>query len=302
MRARAVFESQAPGSATARAELSQNLGWIARGQEFVGQLGEAVDTFKAKIDLLQVQPGAAEDRPGQYQRALAHIDVSRLQLALGHLDAALAQAEQAVRELQPLVALDASNQDWQSGLVYAQVARADALQARGQAAQALQLLQATGDAVPALRQPAPRPGARDMALRARWLAAQAAAVGSAQAPVPEMAQLLDQALAADSQAQKFGTNFRRLLAGLALALGDGLAARGQGEAARVRWQQGLGVLGAAGDEPLSQALRAQLLLRQGQAQEALTLADSLVSGPLRHPMFLDLLARLGRPTRLEGSR
>jgi eukaryotic-like serine/threonine-protein kinase len=309
MRARQLFEPPATGAgatAAARAELSTNLGWIARAREDLGEPALAVETLGAKIALLQPRPqGAAQaatDRPGQYQRGLAHNDRSRLLLLTGQLPAALAEAGLALRELQPLVALDASNAEWRAALAHARLAQAEAhaaLRQRDEAALALQ----AADTAAQLSGPLPATaGPRDIALRARWLSAGAAVSGAARVPLAPMTELLDRALATDPEGRALGGTRRRLLAHMALQLGDALAAQGQPEAAPQRWQQAARVLGPTVEEPLTQALRAQLLLRQGQAQEALTLADSLSSGPLRHPLYLDLLARLGRPLPAEGSR
>ena len=305
MRAQQLFEPPATGAgatAAARAELSTNLGWIARAHEDLGEPALAVDALGAKIALLQPRAQAGEDRPGQYQRGLAHNDRSRLLLLTGQRAAALAEAGLALRELQPLVALDASNAEWRAALAFARVAQAEALAALRQRDEAALALQAA-DIAGQLSGPLPATtGPRDIALRARWLAAGATVSGVDRVPLAPMAEVLDRALATDPAGRALGGSRRRLLAHMALQLGDALAAQGQPEAARQRWQQAARLLGATVEEPLTQALRAQLLLRQGQAQEALTLADSLSSGPLRHPLYLDLLARLGRPLPAEGSR
>ena len=305
MRARQLFEPPATGpsaTAAARAELSTNLGWIARAQEDLGEPALAVATLGEKIALLQPRAGAAEDRPNQYQRGLAHNDRSRLQLLAGRLPEALAEAGLALRELQPLVALDASNTEWRAALAFAQVSQAEAQGALRQPEAAARSLQAADDAGLLSTHLPATAGPRDIALRARWLAVGATVSGAGQAMQAAMARLLDQAVATDPEGRALGGTRRRLLAHMALLLGDALAARGQADDARQRWQQAARVLGPPVEEPLTQALRAQLLLRLGQAQEALTLADTLASGPLRHPLFLDLLARLGHPLPAEGSR
>ncbi len=305
LRARQLFEPPATGTgatAAARAELSTNLGWIARAQEDLGEPALAVETLGAKIALLQPRAQAAEDRPGQYQRGLAHNDRSRLLLLTGQLTEALAEADLALRELQPLVALDASNAEWRAALAHAWLAQAEAHAALRQRDEAALGLQAA-DTAAQLSGPLPATaGPRDMALRARWLSAGATVSGADRVPLAPMAELLDRAVSTDPEGRALGGTRRRLLAHMALQLGDAMSAQGQPGAARQRWQQAARVLGQPAEEPLTQALRAQLLLRQGRTQEALTLADSLSSGPLRHPLYLDLLTRLGRPLPAEGSR
>ena len=88
---------------------------------------------------------------------------------------------------------------------------------------------------------------------------------------------------------------RRHLSGVALALGDAHAARGERAAAREYWVTVLRISGDAALDLHSRTVRAHALWRLGRAQEALTLADNLRSGPYRHPLVLDLFGRVGLP-------
>jgi serine/threonine-protein kinase len=291
-RARMVFEAQAPQGDAVRAERANNLGWIARAHEDLGHLQQAIEAQTTKIGLLQ--HGADTDRKRQYQRALSHNDIARLQLALGQPSRSLDEARRATAVLEALVALDGSNLEWRVALAFAQVSAAEALQALGRGPEAAALLDAAGrGAVPAGDAGA-GVNARDLALRARWLTARARQVGDLAAPVQDMAELLDGVASPAAEARTLSAARRRALAAMALALGDALAARGEPAAARSRWADGERLLGDAAGEPVALALRGQLRLRVGSPQEAAALADTLQASPCRHPLVLDLFARLGR--------
>jgi len=291
-RARSVFEANSGQSESARAGLSNNLGWIARAHEDLGELARALEAHQAKIELLQRDAGA--DRESELQIAVARHDSARLRLALGQPMQSLAEARLAVVLLEPLVALDGTNQEWRSTLAAARLAVAEAMQPQGLSA--AQVLEAAGRLIPALGDPAidqRQYSARDLALRARLLTATARGA-EWRSPVVEMARLLDGALAHEPDLRSLNTTRRRALAIMALALGDGLVARGDIESARLRWRQGQRAIGEPAGEPQSTVVLAHLHQRLEEAQEALRLADSLRSGPCRHPLVFELFARLGR--------
>jgi len=291
-RARKVFEAEAARSEAAQSGLSNNLGWMARAHEDLGELQQALDAHGAKIDLLRQK--APADRESQYQWALSLNDRARLQLALGRPELSHADARAATGLLEALVAVDPSNREWSDARTFALVSAAEALQAQGLRTAADAPLRRARTLLGPLPREAARPNARELALRARWLAAEARQAGPRAAPVEEMTTLVNTAFAGESDPGSFNAARRRALAAVALALGDAQAARGLPQPARSRWEQGRTLLGDPLGEPQSTAVLAQLQLRLGEAQAASRLADSLLAGPCRHPLVLDLFERLGR--------
>ncbi|MBI5719773.1 MAG: serine/threonine protein kinase [Burkholderiales bacterium] len=295
LRARAVFEAQADADDGARTGLANNLGWIARAHEDLGQLQQAHGALQAKVAVLKRNVG--EDSESRFQMAIAHFDSARLHLALGALERSQAAARQAVALLEPLVALDGSNQEWRSTLALAHVSVAEVAHAQGQGSSAAEALDratalsaGAGGAAPAAATPNPR----DLALMARLLVAQARRAGPTAAPVADMSRLLDLALAREPDLRSLNSDRRRALASMALVLGDALAHRGDIDTARTRWRQGQRALGEPAGEPQSTVVLAHLHQRLGESQATARLADSLQAGPCRHPLVFELFARLGR--------
>jgi len=298
-RARAVFEDQAGRSEAARVGLMNNLGWVARAQESLGQLREAIEAHEAKITLLRQSAGA--DRESQFQIGISLSDQARLLLASGSWAPSLERAASAATQLEALVALDGSNREWRTALAIAHVSAAEALQALGRAPLATQRLSQAAR-VMGLEQ-STGVDARSLALRARWLTARARA---GERPIEAMVTLLDAALTRESPSLAQRTVRRRALADMALVLGDLHAGTGDAPAARARWQQGRDLVGELAPaptservgepiaEPTSIAVLAHLHHRLGDAQAAARLADSLQASPCRHPLVFNLFARLGR--------
>ena len=283
---------QAKANEAARTGLSNNLGWIARAHEDLGQLQQSLEVHDAKIRLLQSHAGV--DRESQFQIANAHTDSARLQLALGRFAQSHADAVAATRLLGALVEVDASNEEWRSALASAQVSSAEALLARGDVQSAARALDVATRWIGPMPADASGLDARNLDLRARWLIARARQLGASAAAAEAMGLLLDAALAREAQLQVLRSPRRRTLATLALALGDALVAHGEVQAARIRWLQAQRALGDPSGEPQSTTVLAHLDQRLGQARAAAQLADSLLAGPCRHPLVFDLFARLGR--------
>lgn len=290
-RARGVLEPLAAGNESARAALGNGLGWMARAHEELGQLHEALEALQAKVALLASNKSV--DREDQFQRGLALSDRARLLMSLGRIENAYVAAAAAVVELRALAELDGSNREWLAGLAGAQVRAAEALLGLERPDDAAPLLEAAALSAGFDRDPGPAIGTGAMSLRAAWLTARARRMGPSQAPLDEMVSLLEAALA-DERKQPLRSTRARAVSGMALVLGDALAAKGLPVEARARWQQGLEVLGDPADDPQSVAVLAHLQQRLGDAQAAARLADHLRAGPCRHPLVLDLFMRMGR--------
>ncbi|MBL8344610.1 MAG: protein kinase [Rubrivivax sp.] len=290
--ARPVFEAQAANSEAARIGLSNNLGWTARAHEDLGDLKAALEAHSAKVGLLK--RSAASDRESQFQTALSHADSARLQLASGYWARSRDEANVAIALLEGLVALDGSNREWRAMLALAKVSRAEALLAQGRFQPAAQSLAEAAKSIALVRAPSPEFDGRDVALHARWLTAQARLMPLRDASAADMATLLDAALAREPQLLALRSTRRRVVAAMALVLGDSLAARGDAAGAQRRWEQGRDLVGDPGREPVSMAVLAHLQERLGATQAAMSLADSLQASLCRHPLVFDLFARLGR--------
>lgn len=276
-------------------EEANTLGWLALAQEESDQAALALQSQQAKLQALARVPDAGRDREAQYLAAVTHADIGRLRLRQGELAAAASSVGQAVGLLRELVQTEPEQVDWRYmlGRVWATLAEihlaGGALPAAREA-----LAQARQQRDHLLAQAEPKP---------RWrlmldgpvlgLSARLEPLGE---PGPALAWL-DGVLQARLADGGLDPAERRVAASAALALGDGLQARGRTAQAQAAWRAGLQTLepGLARGALPALALGGRLQLRLGQAQAAAAAAETLASSPYgRHPDVAALRAELLR--------
>lgn len=298
-RARAVFEQLAAGRPAVQAELANNLGWLARVHEGLGDYAAAAAATQDKMARLRPVDGSPARGSTAYQLAVARLEAARLLFWQGRLDAAEPEARQAVAELQAVADFDPANQDWRAGLALGQIGWAEILAARGDAAAAAPLLeQAAATAAPLWAAAQDKPFWQ-VQLRARWLVALAALPAPGAAPqgtlLGELQALVQRVATLEAAGKQLERSHRRQVAAVQLALGDLLAQRGDAAGAQAQWQQAGQRLQRVERDMHAVILRAHALQRLGQVQEAQAMADTVSSSSYKHPQLASLQQRLGRP-------
>ena len=293
----AVWRALLPGHPEYRTELGKTLGWLASAQEKLGSFEASIASYQGQLDALP--DDRAQDRKAQDQEATTLLALSRLQLNVGHGDAALLIAQTARDAFARLSGIDSDNLLRLERLCNARLHLIETALSLGKTGTAQNELNALApEARRLLGADAAKP---DWAIkiRGRQLAAQmdlAMHVGrdvasTRQALSDYMAKHPPTAAAANSAA--LDINSRWALALASLRLGDAWSDAAPADA-RASWQAGLQHLEPLGEdavEPRVKSLRAHALLRLGRTQEARALAESLEASAYRHPEWQAELTR-----------
>lgn len=269
------------------------MGWLSRAREHVGDLGGALAAREASLALMAAPAPGAPDSNAAYDRAMALLDIGNLRLSLGQAAAALAAFDPAVELLQQLVQRDAANLDWAGQLGATWLFRAEARAAMGRPV-AADLAAASATLAPLWRA---NPDKRywQVRLRGHWLAAQcrhAPATTGLDALLDGFVDAVERSEAAHGA---LDADQSAVLAQVLLARGDRRAGRGERAAAERDWRESLARLAPRAREghPEAQALLASAHDRLGEAQAARLAAERLASTPYRHPLYAELIQRLG---------
>jgi len=275
-------------------ELANAWGWIAKARESLGEFDPAIDAQQTKVSVLRKLPDAGTNRIGQRLLANASYELGRLQLTLGRAALAAQAANDALTQIETLVAVDGASTEMLAHRAFARVSLAEielALRDRS-AAQASLTLAAT-DAARLLSTDSTR-NKWNVALAGNLLLQQLAA---GQLPAPNRQELetyLSTVKRAVSDGKPLDAEQTCIVSSVELALGDLLASETLPAAASDRWQAAavhLQALAARGDLP-AMTLLAQARLRLGATTEARMLAQRIESSPYRHPAYVDLRQRL----------
>lgn len=277
-------------------ELAGNLGWIARVHEADGDYQRAIEVEWRKMDMAGREPGADADKGVQYLLANARQVNARRYLWLGQLDEARRMADLALSDFEALNVHDPANLSWQEQTAIGRVEWIDVAIALGDAEGARAQL-ARLDAQIARLDPA-------VTTKASWaifieggrLLARAGLSADRATTTTQLAAFLDKAARRQVSGKPWPMHYQRTLAQVGMVLGDRLAEAGQVPAARERWAAAAArveSLSAAGSLP-AMALRALIVLRMGQADEARELARRLQSSAFRHPHYEELARTLAR--------
>ncbi|MFO1330652.1 MAG: protein kinase [Rubrivivax sp.] len=297
-RTRELLRGVLPHKPAAAKELALNFGWIARAQQQLGALPEALAERQQQVEFLRALPDAARSRDVQAALAVALGESARYLLDLGRPADALPRARERLATVQPLVEAEPQSKPLQRHLALAELHLAETLHANGALAESRRHLDAARRLAAELAQGSPVVDLQ-VFVRGSVLAVAAGIVApeGLAALRAELRQCLDAVAAIERQAATaFNDRETQALARLHLALGDLLARDGQADAARGHWRAARERLAA---RPELRDMQAALLLagaavRLGDHAAAAALAARIDASPYRHPALADLKQRLQR--------
>jgi eukaryotic-like serine/threonine-protein kinase len=277
-------------------ELANNYGWIAKAYEAQGNFERAIETQKEKSRVLERVPNAATNQLVRRSLRVIANELARLELILGHAQAARQIAQSAVETAQALVKSDPQNKIWLEQLYLSQATLAETQFATGDRAGARdnsQLMLAGSAKLAALD---PKMAKWQVNLRGRALALAAQVVHD-----DERAALTKELDAYLGKIRQFATTNRTLtqerdviVAQAELQLGLLLAHDGRSEEAADHWRSVATRVHAyadRGDLPALTVL-ATAEFRLGDPIAARAVAQRIESTPYRHPAYADLITLL----------
>lgn len=275
-------------------QLANTWGWIAKARETLGEFDAALDAQRTKIGALQRLPNADKDRDVQRLQAVASGELARLQLELGHYALAARSGQDALGQLEVLVAADRANTEWLAQTTLARLILVEvqfALDDRSTAS--ANLARAADDAARLLSTDSTR-NKWNVALAGSLLLQRLAAAGPQAPQRRDIEAYLSAVKSAESSGKPLDAEQARVAAAIEMALGDLLARDAQPVAARSHWQAVAYRLHAraAGGELPAMTLLAQADLRLDAIEDARTLAKRIEASPYRHPAYADLRQRL----------
>jgi serine/threonine-protein kinase len=279
-------------------DMANLLGWRARAQEELGDYRASIASSQAKLRVIAQSPAAATDRNLQFLHADALHEIGRMHLFLGEYEAGEPIEHDGVERLRALVALDATNLEWQSELAVAEVGLADLRLARGDAAGAREALEQAEALTQRLMAADARKPYWNVLLLGRALAVRAALEPTDAHAVTARLRAYAEALPRFEQpGHALDPEHRRVVASVLLALGDREAASHEADAldrARRAWRQAAAHTDAETTRglPPSMAMQARALQRLGEIDAARGLAARLEVSAYRGPGYADLKLRL----------
>jgi serine/threonine protein kinase len=276
-------------------ELAITWGWIAKADEALGWIGEAVGAQQTKADVLRALPDIGTNRLAQRLLANAGYELGKLYLALGNTTAAADALRPALTQLETLAAVDASSSELLAHVIFARANLAEVEIARGarDAARAL-LDRASAEMAQLLATDGTR-NKWNIALAGTLMLDNAALAGPQVAAGPDFEAFLAVARTAEADGKALDAEQKHIVAAVELALGDLLAGdRTQATAAHLHWQAAadrIPALATGGDLP-AMTLLAHARLRLGDVAGARALVARIEASPYRHPAYADLRKRL----------
>lgn len=282
-----------------RSDLSTTLGWLSRAQRELGSFAAAIEAERAKLQNLDRTPDARSNRRAQELRASSIHEISRLQLSLGQLEAAMQSEEEAIRLQQALTELDEANLDWLARLSIVRLGMAEMMQARGDLTASQTLFKRLDTDIRRLLDAKAEKLEWQLDLRGRLVQLdahlrRAAGDRSASQTLQRFLETADQ-LAASGKT--FNQDQQRILASAELLLGDLMNDHREPDAT-ARWHgvnNRLASLVNRSDLP-AMTLSALAQHRLGRLQEARALADKIEASAYRHPRYGELRHALGMPS------
>ncbi len=291
-----VWQHLSPQRPDLQTELATTLGWLAEAEERQGRFDASIASHQAKLVALQVAGGKETgDRTRQEQHAATETVLGRLHLNAGRIDAAMALTQRARDTYVELSALDRENLEILARLARARQQLAETLLAYGARDRARAELGFLQLELNRLLQADTRLPELHLTLRGRLLVALLETSGAHAERVKQQDALSEflADVAAKTKPREHDADTRRVLANVALALGDALTAS-NAIVAPTHWQAALDSLAQFQDasDPRVICLRAHVLARLGRTQEARALAEDLEASAYRHPLYAELQRRV----------
>ncbi len=278
-------------------------GWMAKAKEYQGDLGGALASQREKLSDLGALPKSDSDRHAQRLMANAEYEISRLALAMGDTEGALAAARSSAARFDALLLVDPANRDWQAQANVAHLGLGEAWLAAGQRSPAqAELAKAEAAVSQLLKTSDARPGWRTtqtgMVLRLR------AALGD-EGPdkTSALAGYLAQVSRDEAGGLRVDTEQSALVACAALALGDALARQHDDDSARARWAVASDRVrgAAAAGHPESLALWTGAAARLGDTAQASEGLRRLAKIGFRRPDWVGAILRPAAATKPTAS-
>ncbi len=284
----AVWQQLVGQRAELQFERANALGWMAWAEVNLGHYAAAMAAERAKIAALAMAPDAATSRNLQFLKAVADHQIGLMHFFLGEPEAARLSAQQAITQLEALVALDKTNKDHVYELNNSRLGLLE--------------MQAAGAADPALL--------RKVAVDVQWL------LDAKEKKLDWLCKLRGrlvmlqggraalQTYAQDMQAltlagKTLTAEQQRIVARAELALGDLLAAEPQSKnVAQAAWQAAAQRLkpAASGSDFPSMTVLALTQWRLGATQESRALAEKIRGSAYRHPDAAEILRLTRTPS------
>ena len=296
--ARAEVEAIAPTHPEDAVSSANTIGWSAIADDFLGHEEQAIADEKAKIVAAQRAPGADKNQDVRFLVGNAHAETAVWLRNLGRLDQAAAMNRDGIAELGALSTLDPSNTDLYSDLVDAHCIRSGLLLYTGDRQGAKAELEAASEIMARLM-------ARPITKR-RWRIREVghmATLRSDLALTPaETAQAQHELAAYLADVQQYerdggevSTRDIDVISEAGLAYGDILMKNGSAREAQTAWKSAAARLRPLAEHlnPAAMTLLAQADFRLGGTQDARAWADRVMGTSYRHPVFADLLKKLG---------
>lgn len=294
--ARTIWEAALPQRPKLQAELATTLGWQAEAEERLGLYDASIASQQAKLVLIAPSAGqSGADRITQQRHGDTLSALGRLHLAAGRIDEALTYTVRATDLYAVLTDIDTANLRPLERLTFVRQQLAEILVLRGETLAARAELDRVETAIERLTAAYERKPETKVMLVGRWLLTHIAVARADAERVPRLKALAD-FLAADlvkAVQETRDAETRWVLAQSLLILGD---AKSDGASdGSPHWLAALTVLApleASGD-PRVNCLRALALLRLRRTQEAIDLAEKVKTSAYRHPLYGELVRRLG---------
>ena len=277
------LQDLAAGNADLISELGNNMSWLARTDERLGHLGQAIAGLQARITLLQSAAAAPTDKQSLREVGSSRAEIARLELARGRPEGAQRNARAALEILAPLSLSDPANTLWRQELAGAHLRLADALRstepdltaAREQVATAMTILRglvAQSNVVARWR--------INLLGQALLLNAQTALPAQREAAYSELRAWFDDLDPGSAEATR-----RPTIARAGLLLGDHLAAGARSAEAQIYWARAAAQVSDddPNPDPMAAAFAALVSARLGDMVRARRLALQLKSTEFQHP-------------------
>ncbi|MEO7654220.1 MAG: toll/interleukin-1 receptor domain-containing protein [Sphingomicrobium sp.] len=264
--------------------LAESLAWLADAQLASGDVAAAVSSRQRQVALLKTLAATSTDVAIQQKLIPAQQTLGTMLAALGRDQDADAYLKAAVATAERLVPAEPENSQWVGFAARAHLSLAQQSLAAGRASDAAVHAARGCDYASSLRRPG---GATAWATLQQACLSNRAQLSLAQGRAAEAVALANRGYAlAKSIKSNDPVSDRYAVAKSLLLTGDSYRAAGDGERARLAWQRGLTLAQSPREQPGESAIRAELLNRVGQRQQAMRVRSALAARGIRNATLI----------------